>query len=138
MIEYLQIPIGPSDGRRLYAEYVATNAAYALGIRPPAVRFFLHRPTPDGWPGEAWTDARHLAGEVRPNQLDAIWVLADLARHELASVVAHETHHVWWYGVHGTSYGHYNAREKAVMERAADDFAAHFTKSQPTHRRSPR
>jgi len=131
---YLQIPIGPSDGRRLFAEYVATNAAHALGIRPPAVRFFLHRPAPAGWPLEAWTDERHLAGETRAWELGAIWVLGELPRPDLACAVAHEVHHVAWFTHYGTGYQ--SPREQAVMERAADDFAARFTKSQPTQRRS--
>lgn len=133
MTEYLQVPIGPSDGRRLYAEYVATCAAQKLGIRPPAVRFFLHRPTPDGWPLEAWRDERHLVGETRSWQTDSVWVLADLPRHELASVVAHEVHHVWWHRRYGAGY--YSPREQAVMESAAESFALRFTHAQPKRRK---
>jgi hypothetical protein len=124
MTEYVEVLLGLSDGRRLYAEFVAIEAAHELEIPTPAVRFFRHQRAPDGWPLRAWTDERRLSGEVRPGET-AVWILADLPRDELAVTVAHECHHVRYHRRYGV--GHYSPKEMASMEAAAEDFALRFT-----------
>jgi len=126
MTPYIEVPIGSTDGRRLYCEHVAILAAHELEIPTPSVHFFLHRPTPDGWPLRAWTDERRLTGEVRQGEA-AVWILADLSRDELAVTVAHECHHVRYHARYGV--GHYSPREMASMEAAAEHFAVRFTAS---------
>ena len=126
MTNYLEIIVATLDGRRLFAEHVALTAASELGIPVPQVRFFVHRPTPDGWPLQAWTDERRLSGEVRQGET-AVWILADLPRAELAVVVAHEVHHVAYQNRYGV--GHYSPKEMASMEAAAEDFAVRFSAS---------
>jgi len=123
---YIETLVGSTDGRRLFAEHVAILAAHELAIPTPAVRFFIHRPAPDGWPLQAWTDERRLLGEVRQGEA-AVWILADLPRDELAVTVAHECHHVRYHRRYGV--GHYSPREMAAMETAAESFAVRFTAS---------
>ena len=120
MTPYLEVIVATLDGRRLFAEHVALTAASELGIPVPQVRFFVHRPTPDGWPLQAWTDERRLTGEVRPGET-AVWILAGLPRVELAITVAHEAHHVAYHARYGSGY--FTPREQAVMEAAAEAFA---------------
>ena len=124
MTDYVETLVGSTDGRRLFAEHFAILAAHELEIPTPSVHFFLHRPTPDGWPLRAWTDERRLTGEVRQGEA-AVWILADLPRDELAVTVAHECHHVRYHARYGVGY--YTPREQAVMEAAAEDFALRFT-----------
>ncbi len=124
MTPYVEVVLGSSDGRRLYAEFVAIEAAHELRVDVPVVRFFRHQRAPDGFPLEAWTDERELAGAVRQGE-PAVWILAGLRRDDLAVVVAHECHHVWYHRRYG--HGYYSPREEAVMEAAAESFALRFT-----------
>ena len=125
MTDYVEVPIGSTDGRRLYCEFVAIEAAHELGISTPRVRFFLHRATPDGWPLESWRDERRLGGETRWWEPDAVWVLADLPRSDLAVTVAHEAHHLAYFSRYGV--GCHTPREQVRMELDAEIFALRFT-----------
>ncbi len=124
MTDYIETLVGPTDGRRLYCEHFAILAAHELEIPTPAVRFFLHRPTPDGWPLEAWSDERRLGGATRWWEPDAIWALADLPRSGLAAVVAHEVHHLYYFSRFGS--GCFTPREQVQMEVDAESFASNF------------
>ncbi len=124
MTPYAEVLLASHDARRLYSEFVAIAAAHELGIRVPKVRFFVHRPTPDGWPLESWSDGRRLAGEARSWQPDAVWVLADLPRSELGAVVAHEVHHLSYFSRFGS--GCFTPREQVQMEVDAESFASNF------------
>ncbi len=66
MTPYIEVQVGSTDGRLLYAEFVAIAAAHELEIPTPTVHFFLHRPAPDGWPLRTWTDERRLVGRGAP------------------------------------------------------------------------
>ncbi len=120
MTPYIEVIVATLDGRRLFAEHVAIEAAHELRVDVPVVRFFRHQRAPDGWPLQAWTDERRLSGEVRQGEA-AVWILAGLPRDELAVVVAHEVHHVAYHTRYGSGY--FTPREQAVMEAAAEDFA---------------
>jgi len=124
MTPYVEVLLGSTDGRRLFAEHVAILAAHELEIPTPSVHFFLHRPAPDGWPLQAWSDERRLTGEVRHGE-SAVWVLADLPRAELAVVVAHECHHVAYHTRYGSGYA--SPKEQVHMELLAERFALRFT-----------
>ncbi len=123
MTPYIETLIGSTDGRRLYCEFVAIGAAHELKIPTPSVHFFLHRPTPDGWPLQAWTDERRLAGAVRQGEA-AVWILAGLPRDQLAATVRHEVHHVWYHTRFGS--GCFTPREQVQMEIDAESFASNF------------
>ena len=124
MTPYLEVIVATLDGRRLFAEHVAIEAAYELRVDVPVVRFFRHQRAPDGFPLEAWSDERRLAGETRPGEA-AVWVLADQPRSEMAATVRHEVHHVAYHTRYG--HGYFTPKEQAHMELLAEDFALRFT-----------
>jgi len=121
MTPYIEVPVGSTDGRRVYCEYVAILAAHELEIPTPVVRFFRHQRAPDGFPLEAWSNERRLAGETRGWEPGEIWVWADQSRSELAATVRHEAHHLSYFRRYGSGY--FTPREQAVMELLAEDFA---------------
>ena len=125
MTDYIEVPIGSTDGRRLLAEHFAILASHELAIPTPSVHFFRHRPAPDGWPLRAWTDERRLLGQVHQGE-SAIWILADLPRDELAVTVAHEAHHLAYFSRYGV--GCHTPREQVRMELDAEIFALRFTR----------
>ncbi len=128
MTAYAEVIVATLDGRRLFAEHVAGEAARELKIPTPAVHFFRHQRAPDGFPLRAWTDERVLAGEVRPGEA-AVWVLANQSSAELAATVRHECHHLSWHARFG--FGSVSPKEQAVMELLAERFALRET--QPPH-----
>ena len=125
MTPYAEVLLASHDGRRLYCEHVAILAAHELEIPTPVVRFFRHQRAPDGFPLEAWSDERRLAGETRGWEPGEIWVWADQPRDALAATVRHECHHLAYFSRFG--HGYFTPRELAVMETAAEDFALRFT-----------
>lgn len=124
MTPYVEVIVATLDGRRLFAEHVAIEAAHELRVDVPVVRFFRHQRAPDGWPLQAWSDERRLSGEVRQGER-AVWILAGLPRDELAATVRHEVHHVAYHSRHG--HGYFTPREQADMELLAENFALRET-----------
>lgn len=126
-VSYAEVPaVAVSTGSRLFAEFIASQAASDLGIPTPVVRWFRHAAAPQGWGWEAWQDDRRLAGEARAWRVGEVWVMAGLSRRELAAVLAHEVHHDAMHRRFGP--GDYSAPEINALEVGAEAYASAFVK----------